>query len=104
MEAEEELNTFRKNNDRDGFNVRIAELRAEADSLWEQHPVPLKKFTPEQREIYTTIGGYPSLDNEYTVFGELIEGFDVLDKIAAVKTDQYNRPINDVKMKIEILE
>ena len=100
--ANNELNTFRKNNDRDGFNVRVAEIRAEADSLWEQQP--MKKFTAEQRKIYTTIGGYPSLDAEYTVFGELVEGFDVLDKIAAVKTDQYDRPLSDVKMKIEIVE
>ncbi|WP_167604727.1 peptidylprolyl isomerase [Maribellus sediminis] len=100
--ANNELNTFRQNNDREGFNVRVAEIRAEADSLWEQQP--LKKLTAEQREIYTTIGGYPSLDGEYTIFGELVEGFDVLDKIAAVETDQSDRPLSDVKMTIEIVK
>jgi len=100
--ANEELNAFRKNNDRDGFNARVAELRAEADSLWEQQP--LIKFTPEQRKIYTTVGGYPSLDHEYTVFGELVEGFDVLDKIAELETDRYDRPIEDIKMTMEVIK
>jgi cyclophilin family peptidyl-prolyl cis-trans isomerase len=100
--ANEELNTFRKNNDRDGFNARVAEIRAEADSMWEQQA--LITFTPEQREIYTTVGGYPSLDHEYTVFGELVEGFDVLDKIAELETDRYDRPIEDIKMTMEVIK
>ncbi|MFV0589910.1 MAG: peptidylprolyl isomerase [Draconibacterium sp.] len=98
----ERLNEFRKNNDEAGFNVCVAEIRAEADTLWATH----KKitFSPEQREAYTTIGGYPSLDGEYTVFGEVVEGLDVLDKIAAVETDQNNRPTTDIKMEIEVLK
>ncbi|MCA1760418.1 MAG: peptidylprolyl isomerase, partial [Bacteroidales bacterium] len=59
------------------------------------------KFTDEQREIYTTFGGYPSLDGDYTVFGEVTEGMEVVDKIAALETDQNNRPLQDVKMEIE---
>lgn len=55
-----------------------------------------KKFTPAQRKAYTTVGGTPHLDGSYTVFGELVEGFDVLDKIAAVAGDQMNRPTEDV--------
>ncbi len=55
-----------------------------------------KKFTPAQRAAYKTVGGTPHLDGSYTVFGELIEGFDVLDKIAAVPGDQMNRPTEDV--------
>ena len=61
-------------------------------------------ITEEQRTIYTTEGGYPSLDGEYTVFGELIEGLEVLDKIAIVETDKFNRPLSDVKMTIELEE
>ena len=57
-----------------------------------------KKYTPEQRKVYTTIGGTPHLDGDYTVFGEIVEGMDVLDKIAAVQTDRYNRPLKDVKI------
>lgn len=48
------------------------------------------------REIYKTIGGTPFLDGEYTVFGEVIEGLDVIDKIAAVKTNPGDRPVEDV--------
>jgi len=53
-------------------------------------------FSNDQIEIYTTVGGSPHLDYEYTVFGELIEGFDVLSKIAAKPTDRNSRPLDDV--------
>lgn len=48
------------------------------------------------REVYKTVGGTPFLDGEYTVFGEVVEGLDILDKIAAVKTGQGDRPEEDV--------
>ncbi|NCB06668.1 MAG: peptidylprolyl isomerase [Bacteroidia bacterium] len=101
--AQDELNAFREKNDKAGFDIRVAELRAQADSAFEVSPTKFK-FTDEQRKTYTTIGGYPSLDGEYTVFGEVVEGLDVLDKIAAVQTDPYNRPLKDVKMKVELLK
>lgn len=56
------------------------------------------KFSDTQRKVYTTVGGTPHLDGDYTVFGELVEGMSVLDKIAAVPTDRANRPIDDVKI------
>ena len=91
-----------KNNDRAGFDKLVAEITMEVDSIYEAG----QKFTmnAEQREAYSTIGGYPSLDGEYTVFGEVIEGFDVIDKIAAVKTNSANRPLENVKMKIELVK
>ncbi|TNE80888.1 MAG: peptidylprolyl isomerase [Bacteroidetes bacterium] len=60
-------------------------------------------FTEEQLQTYTTVGGTPQLDLQYTVFGEVIEGLDVIDKIAAVQT-QRDRPLTDVKMDIVVLE
>jgi peptidyl-prolyl cis-trans isomerase B (cyclophilin B) len=57
------------------------------------------KFTEEDRNIYKTIGGTPHLDYNYTVFGELIDGFDVLDAIAKVPVDKNNRPLEDVVIK-----
>jgi peptidylprolyl isomerase/peptidyl-prolyl cis-trans isomerase B (cyclophilin B) len=54
------------------------------------------KFTPEQREAYTTIGGTPFLDNEYTVYGEVIEGLDVVDAIQLVATNGSDRPLSNI--------
>ncbi len=65
--------------------------------------LPEFKFSPEQIEIYTTIGGTPHLDGDYTVFGEVIEGLDVVDKIAAVNTDNADRPLKDIRMKIRVI-
>lgn len=61
------------------------------------------EFSEAQRKAYTTVGGYPDLDGKYTIFGECISGFDVIDKIAALKTDKNNRPFTDVKIAVTIL-
>ncbi len=57
-----------------------------------------KKFTPEQRQVYTTVGGTPHLDGDYTVFGEVVEGMDVVNKIASVQCDRMDRPVEDVRI------
>ncbi len=62
------------------------------------------KYNEEQRRLYKTIGGTPQLDMDYTVFGEVVEGLDVIDKICEVKTNPANRPLEDVKMKIRVLD
>lgn len=67
-------------------------------SSWTDHKIP-----DDQRNTYRTIGGVPRLDGTYTVFGEVIEGMDVVDKIASVSTDNSDRPLTAVrilKMKI----
>lgn len=63
-----------------------------------------KKFTDTQRRIYTTVGGTPHLDGDYTVFGQVVEGLEVIDKIAAVQCGPADRPVKDVKMKIYVVE
>jgi len=63
-----------------------------------------KEFSEEQRQAYTTIGGTPELDGEYTVFGEVVEGLSVMNKIAAMKADKQNRPLQDVTIKVEIVK
>ncbi|MCL3780030.1 peptidylprolyl isomerase [Prolixibacteraceae bacterium JC049] len=61
-------------------------------------------FTKEQREAYTTVGGYPQLDGEYTIFGEMIEGDAIIDKIASLKTDKFDRPFKDVRIKVTVIK
>ncbi len=61
------------------------------------------KYTAEQRTIYTTIGGTPFLDGDYTVFGEVVEGLDVIDKIAAVQTAPGDKPVKEIKMTMKVL-
>ncbi|WP_430973036.1 peptidylprolyl isomerase [Sunxiuqinia rutila] len=101
-QAQQELNELRKADDQDQFNIRVAEIREEANA--EASQLPAKKLSAERREAYTTVGGYPSLDQEYTIFGEVIDGLDVLDKIAAVETDRYDRPVEDIQMKVKVLD
>lgn len=100
--ASKELNEFRANNNQQGFNLRVAEIREQVDSIY--NASPKFKLSEEQIEAYTTIGGYPSLDGEYTVFGEVVEGLDVLDKIAVVEVDKYNHPKKDVRMQVKLLK
>ena len=60
-------------------------------------------FSSEVAEIYTTTGGTPHLDGSYTVFGEVVEGLDILDRIAVVQTDSYDRPLEDVVYTISLI-
>lgn len=60
-------------------------------------------YSEAQKEKFRTIGGVPSLDMEYTVYGEVVEGLDIIDKIATVAKDASDRPVEDIKMKVRIL-
>jgi len=63
------------------------------------------KLSDDQRNIYKTSGGTPRLDGNYTVFGEVIEGLDIVDKIAEVPTDSNDKPLNEIKIiKIKIVK
>lgn len=61
-------------------------------------------YTDEEREKYKKFGGTPQLDGQYTVFGEIIEGMDVIDKLAAVEKNRSDRPIKDIPMKIRLIK
>jgi len=62
------------------------------------------KYTLEQREMYKTVGGTAQLDAAYTVFGEVETGVEVINKIASVPKDAANRPLGDIRMKMEIIK
>lgn len=98
-----EIYKMRKANDEDGLYDLQEKLFAEAQEIAAKQPE--FHFTPEQIEAYTTVGGTPHLDGEYTVFGEVVEEMDVVDKIQQVKTDRSDRPEEDVKIiKATILD
>ncbi len=60
-------------------------------------------FTPQQRKAYSTIGGTPFLDQNYTVFGEVVKGIEVVDKIAKQPRDANDRPLQNVRMRMRML-
>ncbi len=95
----DELNKL-KETDKKAYNALLTEIKEKIE--FEYRISDYKEFSPEQRSAYTSIGGAPQLDNEYTVFGELTEGLDVMEKISNLAVDKNSRPLKDVKMKVII--
>ena len=92
-----EIYKMRKANDQDGLMQLQDSLIAQAEAIVAKEPE--FRFTPEQVAAYTTVGGTPHLDGQYTVFGEVLEGMEIVDKIQKVKTDRNDRPEEDVRIK-----
>lgn len=101
-EKKEQLDKLKAQNKMDEARVFADEIK---DLIETEYSLAEGKlfFSEPKRLAYTTIGGVPELDNEYTVFGEIIEGFEVIDKIASLKTDENNRPFIDVKITVSII-
>jgi cyclophilin family peptidyl-prolyl cis-trans isomerase len=63
-----------------------------------------RKIPADQREVYKTIGGSPHLDQNYTVYGEIVKGLEMVDAIAALEKDKNDRPLQDIPMQVTILK
>lgn len=98
---EEEKNKAFENDE--VLNMDVLNKLAEEKAMVAFNELPKYTFPEEHREVYKTIGGTPHLDGSYTVFGEVTEGLEVLDKIASQATNQANRPLADIRMNIKIL-
>lgn len=83
----------------------IVEGRTFTDNEMDKIEEKFKILIPEShRAVYRKIGGAPFLDMNYTVFGQVIDGLGVIDKIAHAAKDQHNRPLNDIHMRISIMK
>lgn len=84
-----------------GYDRVLEKIKKQAEREVTKNPI---RLTKQQIETYTTLGGIPHLDGAYTVFGEVIEGMAVIDSIAAQPTGKNDRPLENIRMKIEVLK
>lgn len=96
------LSTFMQANDRPGYTAYLKKIRPIAER---STGIKIEKEVPKERlQAYTTVGGAPHLDGSYTVFGKVIKGLDVIDKIASQPRDASDRPNEDVRMAVTVEE
>ena len=104
-----ENSTFKLKLDSLSKEKAFEKLYEEVELVFEQHKPEMDSlnlfyYTDEQKDIYSNIGGTPHLDQNYTVFGEIVEGLNVIDSIATIKVDRNSRPITDVIMKMKVVK
>ena len=90
---------MRRDRDRAGLQELQERLAAEADKR-----VGNVGLSDEQIRVYSTVGGTPHLDGQYTVFGEVEEGLDVVEMIQGTATRRNDRPIDDIEMRVSVVE
>lgn len=100
-ERRTQIMEMRRNRDRAGLQELQDELAALAEAEARTKGCGL---TDTQKQAYTTMGGTPHLDGQYTVFGEVTEGLDIVEMIQNAATGRNDRPIDDISMKLEVIE
>lgn len=98
VEHRAEILELRKKRDNAGLMKLQEELQKITMEIAKEKGEP--KYSDAQREVYTTVGGTPFLDQNYTVFGEVIEGIEVVDKIQEAKTQPGDRPVEDIAINV----
>ena len=94
-----EIMQMRRDRNREGLQDLQDKLAAEAESK-----VGKSGLTDDQLKIYSTVGGTPHLDGQYTVFGEVEEGLDVVEMIQGTATGRADRPVDDIEMRMTVIE
>ena len=100
-EHHDEIMQMRRERNRAGLQELQEKLAAEAEA---QVKAQGAGMTDEQRAIYSTVGGPPHLDGQYTVFGEVEEGLDIVEMIQQSKTARGDRPVDDIEMRVMVME
>ncbi len=98
-EHRSEIIQMRKDRDRTGLQELQDRLVAEAEKR-----VGSTGLSDEQIQVYSTVGGTPHLDGQYTVFGEVEEGLDVVEMIQGTATGRGDRPVDDIEMRVSVME
>lgn len=106
MEHRDEVLRLRKERNHAGLQELQDKLVAETEAKFKamKEKGEISGLSDEQIRIYTTVGGTPHLDGQYTVFGEVVEGLDVVEKIQDAETSSSDRPEEDIKMTIAVIE
>lgn len=100
-EHHDEIMQMRRERNRAGLQELQEKLAAEAEAKVKAQGAGM---SDEQRAIYSTVGGTPHLDGQYTVFGEVEEGLDVVEMIQQTATARGDRPVDDIEMRVVVME
>ena len=102
QELREEMIELQRAQDLEGIEAKMKEIKP---LIEQQFDISLQKeISPEQRQVYTTIGGAPHLDGGYTVFGQVVAGMEVVDAIASQSTDAADKPVQDIFITVTVEE
>jgi cyclophilin family peptidyl-prolyl cis-trans isomerase len=98
------MSSLQNTGDKEVFRAYMDKIHAGIDEAYKRAYPNADQVNIDQMQTYMEMGGAPHLDGSYTVFGEIVSGFDVLDKIAETSTKPGDRPISDIRMKMRLVK